>query len=160
MKLESFRYFWNLLNSKQLPQKFHIFLPNMQNYKIQASRKYRYILLENQHPRLFLTKSMTPCQKTSFERAIKKTLRGLLRVCLCLEEKRMPLLGSWTFFQKESTMQSMKKSKINYLPTIHLSQKSVCKTYIHFLVDIFEVLELSHIFIQADEQVYARIIYI
>ena len=103
---------------------------------------------------------MTPCQKTSFERAIKKTLRGLLRVCLCLEEKRMPLLGSWTFFQKESTMQNMKKSKINYLPTIHLSQKSVCKTYIHFLVDIFEVLELSHIFIQADEQVYARIIYI
>ena len=102
---------------------------------------------------------MTPCHKTSFKRALKKTLRGLLRVCLCFEEKRMPLLGSWTFFQKESTMQNMKKSKISYLPTIHLSQKSVCKTYIHFLVDIIEVLELSHIFIQADEQVYARITY-
>ena len=31
---------------------------------------------------------------------------------------RIPLLGSWTSFQKETSIEYMKKSKINYLPTI------------------------------------------
>ena len=36
-----------LLNNKKLPRKFQTFLPNMQNYEIQVSRKYYFILLEN-----------------------------------------------------------------------------------------------------------------
>ena len=57
------------------------------------------------------------------------------------KEKRMPLLGSWTSFQKETTIENMKKSKINYLLTSPKSQQyPVCETYLDLLVDTMEVL--------------------
>ena len=34
----------------------------------------------------------------------------------------------------------------------------VCRTYLDFLVETIEVLELPYIFVQADEQVYTRIL--
>ena len=66
----------------------------------------------------------------------------------------MPLLGSWKSVRKESTIENMKKSKINYLPTIpKIPEYFVCKTYLGFLIDTMEVLQLSYIFVHADEQV-------
>ena len=55
----------------------------------------------------------------------------------------------------------MKKSKIDYLPTIRKSPRyPVRKIYLHFLVDIIEVLKLPYIFVQAYEQVHAWILHI
>ena len=77
------------------------------------------------------------------------------------KEKRMTLLGSWTSFQKETTIEYKKKSKINYLPSILKSPEyPVCKIYLHFLLDTIEVLELPYIFVQAYKQVYGRILHI
>ena len=73
----------------------------------------------------------------------------------------MPLLGSWKSFQKENTIENMKKSKIYYFPTIPKSPVyPVCKTYLDFLVDTIEVLELPYVFVYTHEQVYARILHI
>ena len=77
------------------------------------------------------------------------------------KEKRMPLLGSWTFFQKGTATEYMKKPKIEDFPTIAKSlEYPVWKIYLHYLVDIIEVLELPYIFVQAYEQVSARILHI
>ena len=78
------------------------------------------------------------------------------------KEKRMPPLGFWTSFQKETAIENMKKIKISYLSTIAKSREyPVCKTYLHFLVGtIVEVLKLPYIFVQAFEQVYARVLHI
>ena len=89
----------------------------------------------------------------SIEIGIAWTIAGLPD-----KEKWIPLLGSWTSFQKETSIEKMKNSKFSYLSTIPESwEYPVCKTYLHFLVDTIEVLELPYIFIKADEQVYARI---
>ena len=69
----------------------------------------------------------------------------------------MALLGSWPSFQEETTIENMQKSKINYLPTIPKSPKyPLCNTYIIFLVDTMEVLELLYIFVHTDEQTSIR----
>ena len=66
----------------------------------------------------------------------------------------MLLPSSWTYFQKETTIENMKKSKVNYLLTFPKNPEyPVCKTCLDFLVDTMEVLELPYIFVQADEQV-------
>ena len=73
----------------------------------------------------------------------------------------MALLGSSRSFQKESTIENMKKSKINYLLTIPKSPGyTVCKTYLDFLIGVMEVLELPYIFLHTDEQMYARVLHI
>ena len=47
------------------------------------------------------------------------------------------------------------------MPTIPKSREyPVCKTYLHFLVDTIDVLKLLYIFVQTDEQVYARVLHI
>ena len=81
------------------------------------------------------------------QKRIDKDTRELLQqVC---QIKRKPLIGSWTFFQKETTIEYMKKSKINYKSLLY----PFCKIYLHFLVDTIEVLELPYIFEQTYEQV-------
>ena len=55
----------------------------------------------------------------------------------------------------------MKNSKFSYLPIIsESSEYAVCETYLYFLLDTIKVLGLPYIFVQADEQVYARILHI
>ena len=52
----------------------------------------------------------------------------------------------------------MKKYKINYLPAIPKSPEYLVReTYLEFLVDTMEVLQLPYIFVHADEQLCARI---
>ena len=71
----------------------------------------------------------------------------------------MLLLVSSTFFQKETAIENKKNSKTSYFLTIpEMLGYPVCRTYLHFLVETIEVLELPYIFVQADEQVYTRIL--
>lgn len=73
----------------------------------------------------------------------------------------LPLLGSWTAFQKcvTSTMQS--KSIIEYLPVIGQPPSyDVCKKYLDGLNNIAKDLQLDHLFTHADEDVYARLVHI
>lgn len=65
-------------------------------------------------------------------------------------------------FSNRNCHREHEKSKTSYLPTIPNSREyPVCKTYLHFLVGtIVEVLKLPYIFVQAFEQVYARVLHI
>ena len=58
------------------------------------------------------------------------------------KEKQMALLVSWKYFRKESTIENIKKPKLNYLPTIPKSlEYACCKTYLDLLIGTMEVLE-------------------
>ena len=75
------------------------------------------------------------------------------------KEKQMPLPRH--LFKNETTKEYMKKSKINYSPTIPKSLEYLdCKIYLHFLVDTIEVLKLPYIFVQGYEKAKARILHI
>ena len=77
------------------------------------------------------------------------------------KEKRVALLGSSRSFQKESTIENMRKSKINNLLTITKSPGyTVCNTYLDFLIGVMEVLELPYIFVHTDEHGYASVLHI
>ena len=158
MKLESFKFFWIFQNSKQLHWKFFFPICRTTKYK-PADILPSYFTRKLVSPPLFDKVNDTLSQnllQKNIERDIAWSIAGLPD-----KEKRMLLLGSWTSFQKETAIGSMKNSKISYLPTIHESwEYPVCKTYLHFLVDTIEVLELSYIFVKADEQVYAMISHI
>ena len=78
------------------------------------------------------------------------------------KEKRMLLLGAWTSFRKETTIENMKNLKLitcqrfpkvqNILFVKHI--KIYQKVKIHFSVDFMEVYIFVEIFVNADEQVY------
>ena len=81
----------------------------------------------------------------------------------------MLLLGAWTSFRKETTIENMKNLKLitcqrfpkaqNILFVKHI--KIYQKVKIHILVDFMEVYIFVEIFVNADEQVYyARILHI
>ena len=96
-----------------------------------------------------------------FQQSIEKDIVWAIAGGLPDKEKRVALLGSSRSFQKESTIENMKKSKINYLLTIPKSPGyTVCKTYLDFLIGVMEVLELPYIFLHTDEQMYARVLHI
>ena len=70
------------------------------------------------------------------QKSIEKDNKWAIERGLPDKEKRMPLLGSWSCFQKEATIENMLKSKINYLSaTLKNSEFSVCEIYLHFSVD-------------------------
>ena len=95
------------------------------------------------------------------QQCIEKDIAWSLAGGLPDKENRMPLVGSWTPFQKTTTVDLMTQSEITYLPTIPKSPEyPVCKKYLDFLLDTIEHLELPHIFVHADEQVYARILHL
>ena len=54
----------------------------------------------------------------------------------------------------------MTESKITYLPIIPKSPENpACKKYLVFLLETIEYLELPHLSVHIDEQMYARILY-
>ena len=72
----------------------------------------------------------------------------------------MPLLSSRTSFQQESTIRNMKKSKIKYSPTISKSpDHPVCERYLDFLLGYWSS-GIVVCKVQADEEVYIRILHI
>ena len=76
-------------------------------------------------------------------------------------DKTLPLLGSWTPFNIEVTGVSLTASSKHYLPVIDKPPDyDVLKSYLEFLVDSTEQLEIDRIFIHADEAVYSKILHI
>eukprot|EP00794_Sanderia_malayensis_P017934 gene17934-19723_t len=72
-----------------------------------------------------------------------------------------PQIGSWTAFQKQVSDVKIIKSVINYMPTIDAPPEyNVCKDYLDSMVDVMELLDAPHIFVHADEQVYARVLHL
>ena len=55
----------------------------------------------------------------------------------------LPLLGSWTAFNKNVTDVNTFKSIINYLPTIpEPPDYKVCKEHLDFVANTFDILEI------------------
>ena len=74
------------------------------------------------------------------------------------EEESLPLLGSWTAFNRETTSVDQNASIVKYMPVIpEPPLYAVCKDYLETLKHIAEELNLDHIFAHADEQVYAQL---
>ena len=71
------------------------------------------------------------------------------------------LLGSWTEFNKIVTNFTTFKSIINYVSTIpEPPDYKVCKEYLNFVVNRFDILEIPYGFVYADEQVYSRLLHL
>ena len=74
--------------------------------------------------------------------------------------ENLPLLGSWTDFRRAVSSNEQEKLVIAYLPIISQPPKyDVCKYYLNDLNKIIADLELSHVFVHADEEVYARLLH-
>ena len=73
----------------------------------------------------------------------------------------LPLLGSWTEFNKIVTNVTTFKSIINYMPTTpERPDYKLCKEYLNFFVNRFDILEILYGFVYADEQVYSRLLHL
>lgn len=92
------------------------------------------------------------------QESIEKDIAWAIAGCLPDKKKRIPLLGSWSSFQEETTIGNIQKSNISNFST-KSPEYPFCKTYPDFLVDTMEVLRLPYIFVHTDEQVYARILH-
>ncbi|XP_057316865.1 uncharacterized protein LOC130657893 [Hydractinia symbiolongicarpus] len=76
-------------------------------------------------------------------------------------EPDLPMLGSWTAFNRKVSDRKQKKSLIEYMPVINQPPDiSVCKNYLDTLKHVMDDLGLKHIFAHADEEVYARLVQI
>ena len=73
----------------------------------------------------------------------------------------LPLLGSWTEFNKIVTNVTTFKSIINYMPTTpERPDYKLCKEYLNFFVNRFDILEILCGFVYANEQVYSRLLHL
>ena len=76
-------------------------------------------------------------------------------------DDHLPLLGSWTAFRRAVSQKEHGKSVIEYLPIISQPPKyDVCKYYLDDINRIITDLELNHLFVHANEEVYARLTHI
>ena len=76
-------------------------------------------------------------------------------------EEQLPLLGSWTPFNKLVTDSNNKKCVQEYLPVkAQRPQYPVCKDYLDFLLEVVKELEIPFIFVHSDEAVYSKLCHI
>ena len=74
------------------------------------------------------------------------------------DDEELPLLGSWTPFNREVTDHLTTACIQEFLPkTPHPPEYPICKEYLDFLLEIIEELELPHIFVHSDEMVYSKL---
>ena len=77
---------------------------------------------------------------------------------LKIDDEELPLLGSWTPFNREVTDHLTTACIQEFLPvTPHPPEYPICKEYLDFLLEIIEELELPHIFVHSDEMVYFKL---
>ena len=77
------------------------------------------------------------------------------------DEDGLHLLGSWTAFNKTVCEKESVKSLLKYLPANeNPPEYPVCKEYLNFILDVIKFLNIPHIFVHVDEQVYARILHL
>ena len=73
----------------------------------------------------------------------------------------LPLLGSWTEFNKIVTNVTTFKSIINYMPTTpEPPDYKLWKEYLNFFANRFDILEILYGFVYADEQFYSRLLHL
>ena len=76
-------------------------------------------------------------------------------------EQNYDPLGSWTAFMREVTQSSPIKFVQEYQPVLpHAPEYPICKKYLDGIIDIINDLELSHIYVHADELVYSKLCHI
>ena len=71
-------------------------------------------------------------------------------------------IGSWTDFNKQiNKFQHQSKSILEYLPVIPKPlEYLVCKKFLDNLLELYDILNINHIFAHSDEQVYAQLYHI
>ena len=75
--------------------------------------------------------------------------------------EELPLIGSWTPFNKKTSDVKLPKSVLQYLPVVPTPPDyDVLKEYLDFLLDTTENLGIQHIFAHADEAVYSKLLHI
>ena len=78
------------------------------------------------------------------------------------EKDELPLVGSWTHFNKQLSNVEVRKALFKYMPVIphSVNEPSVLKAYLEFLLETTENLEIQHIFSHCDEAVYSKLLQI
>ena len=78
-----------------------------------------------------------------------------------VENEVLPLLGSWTSFNKKVTEFDTARCVQEYLPVYpHPPAYPICKKYLDFLCEVILELEIPHIFSHSDEAVYSKLCHI
>eukprot|EP00112_Aurelia_sp_Birch-Aquarium-sp1_P023401 Seg6964.2 transcript_id=Seg6964.2/GoldUCD/mRNA.D3Y31 product="hypothetical protein" protein_id=Seg6964.2/GoldUCD/D3Y31 len=96
---------------------------------------------------------------TCFKKDIAWSAAGSLPQDFQGEE--LPLLGSWTPFNKKISTVSAEKCIQEYLPvTAEPPEYPVCKEYLDFLLEIMQDLEIPYIYAHSDEAVYSKLCHI
>lgn len=73
----------------------------------------------------------------------------------------LALIGSWTSFKKLTTNVNIEQCIQEYLPVIPSPPEyPVCKQYLDNLIEMINDLEISHIYVHADEAVYSKLCHI
>ena len=89
---------------------------------------------------------------------LKRDIAWSMAGALKSDNEELPLLGSWTPFNREVTDHLTTACIQEFLPvTPHPPEYPICKEYLDFLLEIIEELELPHIFVHSDEMVYSKL---
>ena len=79
-------------------------------------------------------------------------------LCGVLDEEELPLLGSWTPFNRLVTSHLSEAIVQDFRPvTPHPPEYPVCKEYLDFLLDLIEELEIPFMYVHSDELVYSKL---
>ena len=90
------------------------------------------------------------------EAALKRDIAWSL--CGTLKDDDLPILGSWTVFNKCVSKETYEAVVQEYLPVSPFPPDyPVCKEYLDFLLDVIEDLEIPFMFVHSDELVYSKL---
>ncbi len=90
------------------------------------------------------------------ERDIEWSLAGLLPSEIL--GKELPLLGSWTAFNKMVSSKEISACVQEYIPVSPAPPEyPICKEYLDFLLDLIESLEIPYVIAHSDEAVYSKL---
>ena len=89
------------------------------------------------------------------ELALKRDITWSL--CGVLRDDDLPLLGSWTFFNKVVSNMKYEAVVQEYLlVNPHLPDYPICKEYLDFLLEVIDKLEIPFIYVHLGEMVYSK----
>ena len=76
------------------------------------------------------------------------------------EGEQLPLVGSWTNFNKQISKVNFHKAFVKYMPVIpeSVNDLAVLKSYLQFLMETTENLDIQRIFSHCDEAVYSKLL--
>ena len=102
-------------------------------------------LFENQIHVMENTSEIDSCFKKDFVWSLSENV---------IEIENLPLIGSWTSFNKMVTEFKTEKCIQEYMPVCpHPPEYPVCKQCLHFLGEVILDLEIPYIFAHSDEAV-------